>query len=239
MWFLYVNCKSHILPCLIKIYHCFFQHAYSPPHEDNIICVTKYPKCDNMHREYNREHCSLRSLLWYREFMVVQWLRQLFACSLCSFGNFPGIRSIKADVSELNVGFYTSDGGEIPKRTQTTFWTWRKSKNYQLFACLPLWRPNFDSMPVHMMFWWTEWHWARYFFRYFHFLLSASLHKHTPIHASPVLYNLGSWQHHYITQFKKTCGHLHESNSKRCEIAWTQSTIHKCSSSLLGSKNGQ
>ena len=57
--------------------------------------------------------------------------------SLCSFGNFPGVRSIKADVSELNVGFliaqddgtdiefrnvgfYTSDAGEIPKRTQTT-----------------------------------------------------------------------------------------------------------------------
>ena len=56
--------------------------------------------------------------------------------SLCSFGNFPGVRSIKADVSELhvgsiaqdngtdiefrNVGFYTSDAGEIPIRTQTT-----------------------------------------------------------------------------------------------------------------------
>ena len=24
--------------------------------------------------------------------------------SLCSFGNFPGVRSIKADVSEINVG---------------------------------------------------------------------------------------------------------------------------------------
>ena len=57
-------------------------------------------------------------------------------CSLCSFGNFPGVRSIKTDVSELNVGsivlgdgtdiefrnvgFYTSEAGEIPKRTQST-----------------------------------------------------------------------------------------------------------------------
>ena len=35
-------------------------------------------------------------------------LRILSVCvcsfSLCSFGNFPGVRSIKADVSELNVG---------------------------------------------------------------------------------------------------------------------------------------
>ena len=59
--------------------------------------------------------------------------RIILRCSLCSFGNFSGVRSIKADVSELNVGsivlgyqfrnvgFYTSDAGEIPKRTQTTF----------------------------------------------------------------------------------------------------------------------
>ena len=72
--------------------------------------------------------------------MVVFRLSPYSECSLCSFGNFPGVRSIKADVSELNVGFivlgdqddgtdiefrnvgfYTSDAGEIPKRTQTTF----------------------------------------------------------------------------------------------------------------------
>ena len=35
------------------------------------------------------------------------------------------------DIEFRNVGFYTSDAGEIPKRTQTTFWTRRKSKNYQ------------------------------------------------------------------------------------------------------------
>ena len=62
-----------------------------------------------------------------------------------SFGNFPGVRSINADVSELcvgsifkgkqefllaqddgtdtefrNVGFYTSGAGKIPKRILTT-----------------------------------------------------------------------------------------------------------------------
>ena len=36
-----------------------------------------------------------------------------------------------ADIEFRNVGFYTSDAGEIPKRTQTTFWTRQKSKNYQ------------------------------------------------------------------------------------------------------------
>ena len=34
------------------------------------------------------------------------------------------------DIEFRNVGFYTSDAGEIPKRTQTTFRTRRKSKNY-------------------------------------------------------------------------------------------------------------
>jgi hypothetical protein len=33
----------------------------------------------------------------------ILWKTHLI-CSLCSFGNFPGVRSIKADVSELNVG---------------------------------------------------------------------------------------------------------------------------------------
>ena len=70
--------------------------------------------------------------------LVVFRLSPCSECSLCSFGNLPSIRSIKADVSELNVssivliaqdngtdiefrnvGFYTSDAGEIPKRTQT------------------------------------------------------------------------------------------------------------------------
>ena len=36
--------------------------------------------------------------------MVVFRLSPCSECSLCSFGNFPGVRSIKADVSELNVG---------------------------------------------------------------------------------------------------------------------------------------
>jgi hypothetical protein len=98
----------------------------------------------------------------YREKNVVQdegWFQQRYPtrtvvfCSPCSFGNFPGVRSIKTDVSELNVGsivlgdqdgtdiesrnvgFYTSDAGEIPKRTQTTFWTRRKSKNYHWHCC--------------------------------------------------------------------------------------------------------
>ena len=35
------------------------------------------------------------------------------------------------DIEFRNVGFYTSGAGEIPKRTQTAFWTRRKSKNYQ------------------------------------------------------------------------------------------------------------
>jgi len=66
--------------------------------------------------------------------MVVFRLSLCSECSLCSFGNFPGVWSIKADVSELivssivlgdqddgtdiefqNIGFYTSDAGEIPK----------------------------------------------------------------------------------------------------------------------------
>ena len=33
--------------------------------------------------------------------MVVFRLSPYSECSLCSFGNFPGVRSIKADVSEL------------------------------------------------------------------------------------------------------------------------------------------
>ena len=37
-------------------------------------------------------------------------------CSLYSSGNFPGVSS--------------SDAGEIPRRIQTTFWTRRKSQNY-------------------------------------------------------------------------------------------------------------
>ena len=67
--------------------------------------------------------------------VVVFRLSPCLECSLCSFGNFPGVWSIKADVSELNVcsivlgqddgtdiefrnvGFYISDAGEIPKRT--------------------------------------------------------------------------------------------------------------------------
>ena len=36
--------------------------------------------------------------------VVVFRLSPCSECSLCSFGNFPGVRSIKADVSELNVG---------------------------------------------------------------------------------------------------------------------------------------
>ena len=59
--------------------------------------------------------------------LVVFRLSPCSECSLCSFGNFPGVRRIKADVSELivgsiaqedrtdiefwNVGFYTSDAG--------------------------------------------------------------------------------------------------------------------------------
>ena len=35
------------------------------------------------------------------------------------------------DIEFRNVGFYTSDAGEIAKRTQITFWTRRKAKNYQ------------------------------------------------------------------------------------------------------------
>ena len=37
-------------------------------------------------------------------------------CSLCSFGNFPGVRSIKADVSELNVGSIVLGDQEITTR---------------------------------------------------------------------------------------------------------------------------
>ena len=36
--------------------------------------------------------------------MVVFRLSPCSECSLCSFGNFPGVRSIKVNVSELNVG---------------------------------------------------------------------------------------------------------------------------------------
>ena len=36
--------------------------------------------------------------------MVVFRLSPCSECSLCSFGNLPGVRSIKVDVSELNVG---------------------------------------------------------------------------------------------------------------------------------------
>ena len=36
--------------------------------------------------------------------MVVFRLSPCLECSLCSFGNFPGVWSIKVDVSELNVG---------------------------------------------------------------------------------------------------------------------------------------
>ena len=36
--------------------------------------------------------------------LVVFRLSPCSECSLCSFGNFPGVRSIKTDVSELNVG---------------------------------------------------------------------------------------------------------------------------------------
>ena len=36
--------------------------------------------------------------------LVVFRISPCSECSLCSFGNFPGVRSIKADVSELKVG---------------------------------------------------------------------------------------------------------------------------------------
>jgi len=36
--------------------------------------------------------------------LVVFRLSPCLECSLCSFGNFPSVLSIKADVSELNVG---------------------------------------------------------------------------------------------------------------------------------------
>ena len=36
--------------------------------------------------------------------LVVFRLSPCLECSLCSFGNFPGVWSTKADVSELNVG---------------------------------------------------------------------------------------------------------------------------------------
>ena len=38
------------------------------------------------------------------------------SCSLCSFGNFPGVRSLKAEVSELNVGSIVLGDQEIPDR---------------------------------------------------------------------------------------------------------------------------
>ena len=48
------------------------------------------------------------------------------------------------DINFRNVGFYTSDAWDIPKRTQTTFWTRRKSKNFHALSqtnpilnCLP------------------------------------------------------------------------------------------------------
>ena len=38
----------------------------------------------------------------YANAMLKAWM--FVPCSLCSFGNFPGVQSIKADVSELKVG---------------------------------------------------------------------------------------------------------------------------------------
>ena len=81
-------------------------------------------------------------IVWLDVKLVVFKLSPCSECSKYSFGNFPGIRSIYADVSELcvgsivlgkqlaqdngtdtefrNVGLYTSDAGETPKRILTT-----------------------------------------------------------------------------------------------------------------------
>ena len=40
----------------------------------------------------------------YKWILMVLRLSPCLECSLCSFGNFPGVWSLKADVSELNVG---------------------------------------------------------------------------------------------------------------------------------------
>jgi hypothetical protein len=61
------------------------------------------------------------------------------------------------DIEFRNVGFYTSDAGEIPKRTQTTFWTRRKSKNYHLS---PLFSYRLTSNLAVLKFSWFNKQWA-------------------------------------------------------------------------------
>ena len=65
----------------------------------------------------------------------VEW--KLSAKNFCAFTqNYQSTQSILiaqddgTDIEFWNIGFYTLDAGEIPKRTQTTFWTRQNSKNY-------------------------------------------------------------------------------------------------------------
>ena len=52
--------------------------------------------------------------------MVVLRLSPCLECSLCSFGNFPGVWSLKADVSELNVGSIVLGDQEWPTLSSET-----------------------------------------------------------------------------------------------------------------------
>ena len=60
-----------------------------------------------IHPQHTCDHC-VEGLIHFKRYntlpVVVFKLLPCLECSLCSFGNFPGVWSIKADISELNVG---------------------------------------------------------------------------------------------------------------------------------------
>ena len=81
-----------------------------------LVCrIFFYPDSENTFHipksTFKDFHCSTS---WR---LVVLRLSPCLECSLCSFGNFPGVWSLKADVSELNVGSIVLGDQEWSPRT--------------------------------------------------------------------------------------------------------------------------
>ena len=75
--------------------------------------------------------------------------KHLLNCGLCSFGNFPGVWSIKADVSELNVGSIVLGDQELLIKLKALFKIWRINRYEMRIKIFRFINSNDGSLPEH------------------------------------------------------------------------------------------
>ena len=97
--FIYIPFRSFVLSPY-QTSNELLSSKFPPPPQISYFSVDSFSTLISV--SYGLTTCTL--VLYFRALLKLNSELTFYECSLFSFGNFPGVWSIKADVSELNVG---------------------------------------------------------------------------------------------------------------------------------------